>query len=140
MGVGVSAKLMLAFGTCAALTVVMGLVSWLGVNAIGNKLNAITSESLPLISAAMELSQETARLTSEAPKLVAAAREQDRKHIQADLDGILARVMETVDRFQENEAKADVVAVLGGFGRLDQGHEPCGGPPHRPAEPNCQTE
>lgn len=77
MGVGVSGKLMLAFGTCAALTVVMGLISWLGVNAIGNKLNAITSESLPLISAAMELSQETARLTSEAPKLVAAAREQD---------------------------------------------------------------
>ncbi len=112
-GLSVSAKLMMAFGTCTALTVVMGLVSWLGVNNIGKKLDAITADGMPLISAALDLSRETANLTAEAPKLVAAATEQDRKAVQGRLDGILARVMETVARFKENEAKAEVQLVLG---------------------------
>ncbi|HEV7372457.1 methyl-accepting chemotaxis protein [Arenibaculum sp.] len=85
---GIRAKLLLAFGVVAAMTVVSAAVALLSYQTVEGRLDAITQDSLPAMSAARQLAEESAAIAAAAPVLDAAHDETERRRL---LDGLGAR-------------------------------------------------
>ena len=66
---GIRAKLLVAVGTVAAMTLVSGVLAWSRYSDIEHLLTQMTRDNLPSVSAALKLSEATARLAAAAPAL-----------------------------------------------------------------------
>ena len=66
---GIRAKLLVAVGTVAAMTLLAGLLAWASYSEIERLLATMTRDNLPGVSAALKLSEATARLAAAAPAL-----------------------------------------------------------------------
>ena len=79
-GLGIRAKLFLAFGAVAGLTVVACAVALLSYGAVGTTLRQITRNDLPAMGLSLRLAKSSAEVAGAAPALVAAGdlRERDR--------------------------------------------------------------
>ena len=72
-GFGIRAKLLLAFGGIAGLTVTASVIAILSFNDVGNALRAITEDDLPAMSLSLRLAKSSAQVASAAPAVLAAA-------------------------------------------------------------------
>ncbi|HLO76257.1 MAG TPA: ATP-binding protein [Magnetospirillum sp.] len=66
---GIRAKLLVAVGTVAAMTLLAGALAWNNYSEIERLLAQVTRDNLPSVSAALRLSEATARLAAAAPAL-----------------------------------------------------------------------
>ncbi|MGE5475307.1 MAG: ATP-binding protein, partial [Bacteroidales bacterium] len=66
---GIRAKLLVAVGMVAAMTLVAGALAWASYSEIERLLAQVTRDNLPSVSAALRLSEATARLAAAAPAL-----------------------------------------------------------------------
>ena len=66
---GIRAKLLVAVGTVAAMTLVAGALAWASYSEVERLLAQVTRDNLPSVSAALKLSEATARLAAAAPAL-----------------------------------------------------------------------
>jgi two-component system, NtrC family, phosphoglycerate transport system sensor histidine kinase PgtB len=110
---GFGGRLLLAFGAVAVMTVVAGLVAWLGFATLSNAIERIQVRHLPAISIAADLAEKGGAIISMAPQLIAVQTENEREQIWSELQVILKGMRrmsrthldvlaqdETVDRLQ----------------------------------------
>ncbi|MBC7905429.1 MAG: response regulator [Rhodospirillaceae bacterium] len=77
---GIRAKLLVAVGTVAAMTILAGVLAWTSYSEIERLLATVTRTNLPGVSAALKLSEATARLAAAAPALDASQTQAQRQH------------------------------------------------------------
>ncbi|WP_346343992.1 response regulator [Magnetospirillum sulfuroxidans] len=66
---GIRAKLLVAVGLLAGMTLLAGWLAWNSYSEVGRLLTAVTRANLPSVAAALKLSEATARLAAAAPAL-----------------------------------------------------------------------
>lgn len=85
---GVRAKLLVAFGAVAGLTVLASVVGLISYDRVSRSLGAIAEENLPAMSASLRLAKSSAEIAAAAPELLVAddkqGREQEIASLQAD--------------------------------------------------------
>lgn len=59
---GIRAKLLVAVGLVAGITLLAGWLAWSSYSEVGRLLTAVTRANLPSVAAALKLSEATARL------------------------------------------------------------------------------
>ena len=84
--VGIGAKLYVAFGFTAAMTVVATMIAWFGYGSVGQTLEDITTRNIPQISGSLKLAKESAGLAAAAPELVAVGSQEERMRVKKTLD------------------------------------------------------
>jgi methyl-accepting chemotaxis protein len=84
---GIRAKLLLAIGAVAAMTVVSATVAQLSYRTVEGRLEAIIQESLPAMAVARRLAEESAAIAAAAPVLDAARDEAERQRLLDELAG-----------------------------------------------------
>src|SRR5215472_13486176 len=82
---GIKAKLFMAFGGMAMLTVGASAVAWYAFTDIDRSVTRITSESVVGMAAALRLAEKSAEITATAPALIASRNEQERAQEQGRL-------------------------------------------------------
>jgi methyl-accepting chemotaxis protein len=82
----VRARLYLAFGFAAALTIIGAAVAFYEFTIIGMTTNEIVSRSLPTTAVSLRLAEQTASLISSGPRLMAAANERTRDEIMEEIN------------------------------------------------------
>src|SRR5579864_4760563 len=111
-GMGIRARLFVAFGVIAALTVLASSVAFVSYNRIGGTLADITGRNLPAMNISLRLARESAEITAAAP---ASASAPDAKTHDADvaaLDNHLKNLNALIDELganSENAATADAL-------------------------------
>jgi two-component system phosphoglycerate transport system sensor histidine kinase PgtB len=89
---GFGGRLLLAFGVVAVMTVVAGLVAWLGFTTLSNAIEGIQDQHLPAVTIAADLAEKGGAIISTAPQLMAASTENERGHIWSELQVILRQM------------------------------------------------
>src|SRR5262245_65265280 len=82
----IRARLYLAFGFAAALTIVGASVAFYEFTIIGSTTNEIVSRSLPATAVSLRLAEQAASLVSSGPRLMTAGTEKVRAEIMADIN------------------------------------------------------
>ena len=95
----VRARLYVAFGFAAALTLVGALVAFYEFTIVGMTTKEIVSRSLPTTAVSLRLAEQTASLVSSGPRLMAAANDNNR-----------SEMMEEIGR-QENELENGIMRL-----------------------------
>jgi phosphoglycerate-specific signal transduction histidine kinase len=93
----IRARLYIAFGFAAAMTVIGSLISLYTFTNIGATTTEIVSRSTPAMIQSLRLADQTSTLLATAPKLMAVANEAQRAEVAKELieeEGILARLIE----------------------------------------------
>src|SRR5690242_1220873 len=78
-GLSIRAKLLLAFGVAAGLTVLASVVGFVSYQAVGRAVNGIANENLPAMGVSLRLTKSSAEIVSVAPALVAARDAKERE-------------------------------------------------------------
>jgi methyl-accepting chemotaxis protein len=81
----VRARLYLAFGFAAALTIVGALVAFYEFTIIGMTTNEIVSRGLPTTAVSLRLAEQTASLVSSGPRLMSAATDRARSEMMEEI-------------------------------------------------------
>jgi len=81
----VRARLYLAFGFAAALTIIGALVAFYEFTVIGMTTKEIVSRSLPTTAVSLRLAEQTASLVSSGPRLMSAANDKARAEVADDI-------------------------------------------------------
>jgi methyl-accepting chemotaxis protein len=122
----IRARLYLAFGLSAAITVVGSLFALYAFTSLGGTMTQIVSVSMPATNESLRLSEETIGLVASAPRLMAAEDEAHRAEV-ADEIAAQARRLEAriirvrqLDASRSAEIDAARVALMGRLDALDQ--------------------
>ena len=83
----IRARLYLAFGFAAALTIVGASVAFYEFTIIGSTTNEIVSRSLPTTAVSLRLAEQASSLVSSGPRLMTAGTEKVRTDILAEING-----------------------------------------------------
>ncbi|MBX9634662.1 MAG: response regulator, partial [Magnetospirillum sp.] len=75
----IRAKLLVAVGTVAAMTILAGILAWTSYSDIERLLASVTRDNLPRVSVALKLSEASARLAAAAPALDSAQSQSQRQ-------------------------------------------------------------
>jgi class 3 adenylate cyclase/phosphoglycerate-specific signal transduction histidine kinase len=100
---GIKAKLFLAFGGMAMLTVGASAVAWYAFTDIQRSVTRITAESIVGMAASLRLAEKSAEITATAPALIASRSEEERAKEQERL----------VRRLNEISAVTEGLKVMG---------------------------
>ena len=82
---GIKAKLFLAFGGMALLTIGASAVAWYAFTDIDRSVTRITAESVVGMAASHQLAEKSAEITATAPALIASRSEEERAQEQERL-------------------------------------------------------
>ena len=114
---GIKSKMLIAFGTVAALPCIAAVVGWMSYGAVRGHVADITGTQVPVLSAAHGLATTTARVLALGPLIDAATSEEDLSRLRSAaaeqrgaLDGQLARLA-------DGHGDADRIAELTGTAR-----------------------
>ncbi len=102
---GIRAKLLVAVSTVAAMTLLSGVLAWYSYSEIEKLLVTVTRDNLPSVSAALKLSEATARLAAAAPALDASQTQFQR---QGNFNAL----------FQQTERLTSLIEDLAGSGAV----------------------
>ena len=83
----ISTQLYLTIGGAVVLTVSASLVGWFLLNRVGEVQQAVNEGSVPELAAAFGVAQFSSALVAAAPRLAAAATQEDFRDIMIDIDG-----------------------------------------------------
>ncbi len=96
----IRARLNLAFGFCAVMTVVCALVGLYAFTAIGGTTTAIVSRNLVATVESLRLAEETSALIAAVPRLMEAHDERRRKSVADSLASQTANLAQRIDRLR----------------------------------------
>ena len=113
-GAGIRGRLLAAFGAVAATSVLAGGVGWLAFDIIESRVDRIAGVTLPSLTTAQRMAEESARMAAAAPVLAAAVSQQDRKALIDDLAGRARRLHEATDRLESAYPQDPRVEALRG--------------------------
>jgi methyl-accepting chemotaxis protein len=97
----VRARLYLAFGLAAALTVVCSLVSFYELVQIGATTNEIVSRNLPATILSLRLAEEASSLVASAPRLISSKDDKNRSEIASRIDQQAKNLTLGIERLKE---------------------------------------
>src|SRR5690349_15950279 len=109
---GLRGKLLLAFGTVAALTVLASAVAVISYDQVGRSLSAIAGENLPAMSASLRLAKSSAEIASAAPALLAANDKKARNAEIASLEADQRELQKAIDELATAPGGAATTAEL----------------------------
>lgn len=109
---GIRGKLFLAFSAMAVLTIVAGGVAWFAFVEIGESVHRITSESVPAMSASLELAEKSAEISALAPALMASTDQSQRGAVQQLLDARTNELDALIGRFETARVDRDSIVEL----------------------------
>jgi methyl-accepting chemotaxis protein len=122
----IRARLYMAFGFAAAMTVVGSLFALYAFTSIGGTMTQIVSVSMPATIESLRLSEETTGLVAAAPRLMTAADESQRSDVAAEIASQARKLEERIERIRQLDASrsedinASKVVLIERFGALDQ--------------------
>jgi len=105
----IKAKLFLAFGAVAALTIAAGLVGLFSFSNVHEVFNRVVRENVPTMTGALELARDSASLSASAPAIAGARSEADREAIALQLETALAGIRKRLDQLVEYGASVSSV-------------------------------
>ncbi len=123
----IRARLYMAFGFAAAMTVISSLIALYAFTNIGGTTTDIVSRSMPATVESLRLAEETSSLVASAPQLMTAQDERRRAMVAADISDQARNLVRRIDRLRAlddagNEeirtAQAALVARLGELNRM----------------------
>ncbi|MEO3429678.1 methyl-accepting chemotaxis protein [Pelagibius sp. CAU 1746] len=100
-GVGIGPRLFGAFGAVAFLTLAASAIAWFSFANVGNVLYQVTDRSVPAMTEALRLSAASASLSAEAPALVAARDDEERRRLNASLFPKITAMGSTLSALRE---------------------------------------
>ena len=100
----IRARLYLAFGLAAAMTVIWSTIVWVASTDTANTLNEIVSRSMPATIDLFQLSDATNRLVALAPRLIAVEDEAHRSQIAGEIGAQSRDVQARIERLYEHGA------------------------------------
>jgi len=112
---GIKAKLFLAFGVLAALTVAATIVGWTVFNNIDRSVKRVTRESIPSMVTSLQLAELSAEIAATAPAIMASRSQEDRVTEQIRLDDRAQALGALIKDLKASTAEPDVLASLSGF-------------------------
>jgi len=115
---GVKARLFLAFGVVAALTVAAGGVGWFSYRAVDVAMQDVSTTHVPRMAAALELARNSEALSAAAPVLASADDQQERQQALTRLEDRGRALREHVARL-DNAADASDTDLAEQAERLD---------------------
>jgi methyl-accepting chemotaxis protein len=110
--VGLRAKLFLAFGAVAGLTVLASAVAFVSYNAVGRAVSDIAGDSLPAMSASVRLAKSSAEIVSIAPALLAAHDIKQREATVAALQIDEKTLQQAIEEIGASHGEEQDVATL----------------------------
>ena len=122
----IRARLYLAFGLAAGMTVVCALVALYAATNISSTITAIVSRSMPATVESLRLAEEASTLIASAPRMMASPSEGQRNDIARDIEmqsqilsARIARLGE-LDGGQNDEIEVALDAMVGRLDALNQ--------------------
>ena len=109
---GIRAKLLFAVGTVAAMTLLGGALTWRGYSDIERLLANVVGDNLPHVSAALKLSEATARLAAAAHGLDSSQSQGQRQESYATLQEQGERLNFQIDRLRQAGIRPAVLIEL----------------------------
>jgi methyl-accepting chemotaxis protein len=122
----IRARLYVAFGFSAAMTVVGSLFALYAFTSVSETMSQIVSVSMPATIESLRLSQETIDLVASAPQLMAAEDESHRFNIAGEIAAQTRKMEAQIERVrrldasESNEINAAKIALIDRLGALDQ--------------------
>jgi len=111
-GFSIRAKLLLAFGVAAGLTVLASVVGFVSYQAVGRAVSGIANDNLPAISVSLRLTKSSAEIVSVAPALVAARDAKERQDAVAQLEEHQSGLSHALDTLAATANGAAAVAPV----------------------------
>jgi len=109
---GIRAKLLFAVGTVAAMTLLGGALTWRSYSEIERLLSSVVGDNLPHVSAALTLSEATARLAAAAHGLDASQTQAQRQENYATLEEQGDRLNGQIDRLRQAGIRPAILIEL----------------------------
>jgi len=113
---GIRARLFLAFGVVAFLTVIAGGTGWLLYGRVQDSMQNVAGEAVPRMTAAMELARESVALSATAPILEGVASDSERADVKSRLDSSSQALSKKLDTLADQGVA--VGEIRGGVERL----------------------
>ena len=99
---GIWTRLLLAFGTISAITIVTGLISLLILNHSNDLFTSIMDKHLPEVIQVADFAEIGGQIIAVAPSLISAADVPSRDRIASDLDVLLQRINRQIGQMEIN--------------------------------------
>ncbi len=109
---GIKAKLFLAFGVLAALTVAATIVGWSVFNNIDRSVKRVTRESIPSMVTSLRLAELSAEIAATAPAIMASRSQEERVKEQIKLDNHARALRALIDDLKVSSASPAVLTSL----------------------------
>ncbi|MEL3890600.1 methyl-accepting chemotaxis protein [Ferrovibrio sp. MS7] len=119
-GMGIRQKLFLAFGAIAALTVVCALSAGLFMNRINDTLDHVMKDSLPAVTASLNLAALSSQLAAAAPALGAARSEADRNDQEQQIHKRIDAIANALTRIKQSGATSDTGRIEAAISTMDR--------------------
>jgi methyl-accepting chemotaxis protein len=111
-GFGLRAKLFVAFGAVAGLTVLASATAFVSYDDVGRALGDIAGESLPAMSASVRLTKSSAEIVAIAPALLAAHDMKQRDATVAALKSDEQSLRQAIDAIGASDGSDETIAAL----------------------------
>ena len=107
---GIGGKLLFAFGSIAALTVVATAIAWILFDNVRENLAIIADDSLPEIATSFRIAEQSAQISAAIPRLTGAQDVSSLTEIKKALDARLAMIssLSSIHRTHETDAESQV--------------------------------
>ncbi len=117
---GIRQKLYFAFGAIAALTLVCTLSAGLFMNRINASLGQVMDDSLPAVTASLNLSVQAAQLAAAAPALGAARSEAERNEMEQQIHKLIDTTGASLASIKEKDPSGDFSKIDAAVSALDR--------------------
>ena len=114
---GIKAKLFLALGVMAFLTVIGSSVAWYAFTNIESSVKRITGESVPRMTASLRLAEKSAEIAATAPALIASRKEEERVQQQDTIAQKLSELSTVTEGLEASGVDHESIANLIGIER-----------------------
>lgn len=115
--IGIRARLLLAFGTVAAMTMIATVTAWLAFSNLSDSLGRVANVHVPAMTLATQLAETGGAIIATAPTLIAAANEREQKNVLSDLTVLLTRMAALLDAMQaplvDDESRSALQNLIG---------------------------
>ncbi len=114
---GIRARLFLAFGAVAGMTVIASVAAWLSYSNLSDSLGRLANTHLPAMTVAAQLAETGGAIIATAPALISAADEHEQETIWTDLAVLLSRMSALLEKMEEplvdQESRSSLQNLIG---------------------------
>ncbi len=119
---GIGVRLLGAFWAVALLTIAASGIAWLSFTNVGVVLHQVTDRSVPAMTEALRLSAASASLSAEAPAIVAARDEEERRKLNGGMFPKISALGATLNTLRERYGDSEQLNKVTELTRLTTGN------------------